>query len=221
MICSPCASIHSRVASVTVVAGETQFTVMQLRPSLLGQRLRRSRSRLPWPSSTRRASAPRRVPASEMMLTIRPQRRSVMPSNDGARAVEHAVGDEPHCAVPLSRGRSERRSPPSKAPRPRSLGRDARVVDEYVDRAQFRNDPGDPRLDRGVVRHVERNADRVTAARADLVRTLIRPLLEQIVYGDAHAFCRQRLAISAPMPRPAPVMSATRLVIPRSISSSQ
>lgn len=39
MICSPCARSHSAVASVSVVAGDTQFTLTQNRPTSLASAL--------------------------------------------------------------------------------------------------------------------------------------------------------------------------------------
>src|SRR5207249_7484148 len=79
IICSPCAAIHAAVASVSVVAGDTQFTVTHERPTSFASALLN-------PITPAFAIEYATIfffqqhTAYEMTLMILPQRRSNMPS---------------------------------------------------------------------------------------------------------------------------------------------
>src|SRR5437867_5127614 len=104
MICSPCAAIHAAVASVSVVAGDTQFTVTHERPtSFASALLNPITPAFAIEYATRRGSPTR--PASEMTLMILPQRRSNMPSATAREQFSTPYVISPivrsHCSGPL------------------------------------------------------------------------------------------------------------------------
>src|SRR5438128_7270588 len=105
IICSPCAAIHVSVASVCVVAGDTQFTVTHERPtSFASALLNPITPAFAIEYATSRGSPTR--PASEMMLMLRPQRRSDLPSATAREqlSTQYVISLIPrsHCSYPPS-----------------------------------------------------------------------------------------------------------------------
>jgi hypothetical protein len=130
------------------------------------------------------------------------------------------VGDEAHGAVPaFAVGVLEEAALGRKGVGGGSGG-DAGVVDEDVDGAPLVHDAGDAGGDGVVVRYVKCDADGFAAGGADVVGDFVGAFLKRSLTAMRTPSAASVRAISAPMPRPAPVMRAVRPSMPRSMRTS-